>query len=329
MIITQTPVRVSFLGGGTDYPDYYMEHGGATLATTIDKYTIVTVHPITQFLDYNIRVHYSKIESVESLDEIEHPSARECLRFLGIRTGVEIHYVGDLPARSGLGSSSSATVGLLHALHAYKNEKVSRAQLADEAVYVEQTLIEERVGSQDQHVCALGGFLHLKFEPNGQIHAEPVDVSAERMNSLQDRLMLLYTNQQRTAHDVLDEQVARTAAGENDAGLAQLSGLVDRGIALLTGQGEISQFGDILHESWMVKRQLSSKITTDRIDNLYQRALDAGATGGKLLGAGGGGFLLLFVEPENRSCVRNALTELPEAKFQFDSSGSVILFRRS
>src|SRR5512135_487513 len=180
MIITQTPLRISFLGGGTDYPVYYRQHGGATLATTINKYTLITVQRVHQFADFALRVNYSKIESVQNLDEIQHPSARECLRFMGITEGVEIHYVCDLPARAGLGSSSSATVGLLMALHAFKGEMVSREQVAAEATYVEQDLIKERIGSQDQYACALGGLLHLQFQADSKIQADPVVVSAER-----------------------------------------------------------------------------------------------------------------------------------------------------
>lgn len=328
MVITQTPVRISFLGGGTDYPAYYRQHGGATLATTINHYTLVTVHRVTRFADHNMRIHYSRVESVGNLDEIEHPSARESLRYLGVDGGVEIHYVSDLPARTGLGSSSSATVGLLHALHAFKGEMVSREQLAKEAVYVEQEMIKERVGCQDQYACAIGGLLHLRFEADGNVQFNPVVLSKERLQALQQRLMLLYTGLQRHAHDVLDEQLERTESGDNDRCLVEMGALVEQGVEVLAKGENLSEFGDLLHEGWELKRSLSSKITTSWIDEVYERARRAGAVGGKLLGAGGGGFLLLFVEPCNRERLRGALPELREAEFGFENSGSQIIFYR-
>lgn len=328
MIITQTPVRISFLGGGTDYPDYFRQYGGATLAATINKYTIVTVHRLTKFVDHCVRVHYSQVESVPHVEKIQHPSARECLRFLNIDSGVEIHYVSDLPARTGLGSSSSATVGLLMALHAFKGEMVSREQLAAEAVYVEQELIKERVGSQDQYACALGGFLHLQFQSSGQIRAEPIAIAQERLRALEERLMLLYTGIQRHAHEVLDEQMVRTHSGENNMDLESLKVLVKQGIGIVTDGSDLAEFGELLHEGWMFKRRLSSKITNSWIDEAYDQARRAGAVGGKLLGAGGGGFLLLYVEPYNRDRVRSALPQLRETEFSFDNSGCQIIFYR-
>ncbi|MFA7328641.1 MAG: kinase, partial [Candidatus Ratteibacteria bacterium] len=299
MIITQTPVRVSFLGGGTDYPAYFRRHGGATLVATINKHTIVTVHRITQFSAHSVRVHYSRVESVQHIDEIQHPSARECLRFLGVDGGIEIHYVSDLPARTGLGSSSSATVGLLMALHAFKGEAVSREQVAVEAVHVEQELIKERVGCQDQYACALGGLLHLEFHRNGKVGINPVVLDPERLGALQDRLILFYTGIQRHAHEVLDEQIERTRTGENAKELDGLKSLVSKGIKVLTGKNDLSEFGVLLHEGWMLKRRLSSKISVSGIDEVYKRARQAGVGGGKLLGAGGGGFLLFYVEPRH------------------------------
>ena len=328
MIITQTPVRVSFLGGGTDYPAYFRQHGGMTLVGTINSYTLITVQRLTQFVDHRVRVHYSQVESVRHIDEIRHPSARECLRFLGLDGGLEIHYVSDLPARTGLGSSSSATVGLLHALHAFKGEMVSREQLAAEAIYVEQELIKERVGCQDQYACALGGFLHLEFHRDGSVRADPIVLSQKRLRTLEERLMLFYTGIQRDAHEVLDEQIERTESGQNTVELDNLKTLVGQGVDLLTNGKHLSEFGALLHESWITKRRLSRKITTSWIDEIYDRALRAGATGGKLLGAGGGGFILLYVEPGKSNRVRNALPELREAKFSFETSGSQVIFYR-
>jgi D-glycero-alpha-D-manno-heptose-7-phosphate kinase len=328
MIITQTPVRISFFGGGTDYPEHFLRHGGATLVATIDQHTLVTVHRLTRFVEHEIRVHYSQVEIASSLDEVRHPSARECLRFSGIERGVEIHYVSDLPARTGLGSSSSATVGLLHALHALKGERVSTLRLAEEAVHVEQEMIRERVGSQDQYACAVGGLQCLRFEIDGRVCVSPVHLDPARLHALNDRLMLLYTGLQRNAHEVLDEQVTRTAAGDNRADLLRMACLVDDGIDVITGRRDLTEFGRLLHESWTLKQRLSTRITTPALDDFYRRARAAGAVGGKLLGAGGGGFLLLFVEPEHRAQVRRAVPELMEVAFRFESAGSALILNR-
>lgn len=328
MVITETPVRISFLGGGTDYPAYYREFSGETLATAIDKYTIITVHRLTQFAEHRVRVHYSRVEAAGELEQIEHPSARECLRLLGIDDGVEIHYVSDLPARTGLGSSSSATAGLLLALHAYKGEMVSAEQIAEEAVYVEQEMIKERVGSQDQYACALGGFRHLQFRTDGTVCADPVVLPTTRLQKLQSHLLLLYTGIQRFAHEVLDEQIKRTECGDITQQLHALRTLVPEGIRVLCGGGDLAPFGELLHEGWQLKCRLSGKITNNWIDDQYMRARAAGAIGGKLLGAGGGGFLLLFVRPEQRDAVKAAVPELREVAFSFEPVGSHVIFYR-
>lgn len=329
MIITQTPLRISFLGGGTDYPEYFLQHGGATLATAINKYSTVTVHPLTQFVDYTLRVHYSQLESVDALDMIGHSGARECLRFCGIESGLEVYYAADLPARTGLGSSSSAVVGLLHALHTMKGERLSAEALAEEAIHVEREVIRDRVGSQDQYICALGGFRHLQFSPDGSVRATELDISASRLAALEERLLLLYTGRQRTAHEVLDEQVERTKMGQNDALLAHMKALVDRGVDLLRSRADLSSFGALLHEGWELKRELSSKVSNEWIDEHYNKARAAGAIGGKLLGAGSGGFLLLFVEPDARAQVMEALADLPEAPFSFEQKGTRLIFSDS
>lgn len=326
MIITKTPLRISFLGGGTDYPDHFLRHGGATLGASIDKYTIITVNTLTRFVDYRIRVHYSKVESVSRIDQIEHPSARECLRFMGIDGGIEIHYLSDLPARTGLGSSSSATVGLLNALHAFKGERADRKTLAAEAVHVEQEMIRENVGCQDQYMCALGGLVHLGFRTDGQVETEPVRIDRERLRLLEEHLMLFYTGIQREAHTILQEQMKRTQAGQNLEHLSSLKELVARGVENLSSGAGLEEFGRLLHQGWLVKRRLSTRVTSGLIDGAYEKARAAGAVGGKLLGAGGGGFLLLFVRPQDRQRVRDALPGMQEAAFAFDGLGSTILF---
>ncbi len=328
MIITQTPIRISFLGGGTDYPAYFRQHSGAVLNATINHFTLITVHPLTRFSDHRIRVHYSKVEAVNSIDELQHPSARECLRYLEIDGGVEIHYVSDLPARTGLGSSSSATVGLLMALHAYKGEMVTREQVAVEAVHVEQTMIAERVGSQDQYACALGGLNHFEFRTDGSVCCEPIVLSTERRQELQDHVLMFYTGIQRHAHELLEEQIERTESGDNLESLDKMKNLVREGVSVLCSEEPLSEFGRLLDESWTLKRGLSTKISRSEIDLAYAHAIDAGASGGKLLGAGGGGFLLVVVDPQHQAQVRQALAELPEVPVRFDNLGSRVVYYR-
>lgn len=326
MIITRTPIRVSFLGGGTDYPAHYRLHGGQTLGVAIDKYSFITVNRLAKLFDYSIRVSYSRLELADHVDAIEHPAVRECMRFLGIEGGIEIHYVGDLPARTGLGSSSSFTVGLLHALHALKGELVCRRQLAEEAVFVEQELIKERVGVQDQFTCAHGGLVHLRFDQEGGIHYTPLPLSGARISALQDHLMLFFTGMRRHAHEILEEQITRTEAGCNHEDLCRISELVSQGIGVLASEGSLLPFGELLHDAWVCKRKLSSRVSNAAIDECYDAARRAGAIGGKLLGAGGGGFLLLFVDPERKPEVRRALSGLAEVSSGFDFNGSSLLF---
>ena len=326
MIITKTPLRTSFLGGGTDYPDYFRQHGGQTLGAAINKYSYLFVNEMEDLFDYNILLSYSKMELVHRAEEIQHPSVRACLQFLNIERRLEIHYIGDLPARTGLGSSSSFTVGLLHALYALKGKTVSRQQLAEEAVHVEQEIIKERVGVQDQHTCAHGGLVNLKFGRDGYVQTCPVPLSNERMKDFESHLMLFYTGISRLAHEVLDEQIERTKQGAINKDLSHLSDLVDQGIALLSSDAPVAAFGELLNQAWETKRKLSNKISSPAIDALYERARTAGAVGGKLLGAGGGGFLLFVVQPEKRQSVAQALGKLKQVNFAFDHLGSSLLF---
>ncbi|HWB53854.1 MAG TPA: hypothetical protein VG722_06665 [Tepidisphaeraceae bacterium] len=326
MIITMTPLRVSFLGGGTDYPEHFRQHGGATLATSINKYTYVTVTRLTEFFDHRIRVSYSRTELCKTVDEIQHPAVRACLEFMNIDGGVEISVVSDLPARTGLGSSSSFTVGLLHALHGFQGKVVSREELAAEAVHVERNIIQERVGLQDQYACAIGGALHLQFSGNNRVNACPLVIPPTRAAAMESRLLMFYTGLQRTAHEVLESQLQRTSAGQITPYLNHLTGLVSDGIDTLTSERPLSEFGQLLHEGWMLKRQFSDAISNEFIDDAYGRARRAGAIGGKLLGAGGGGFLLLYVEPEDQPAVRAALAGMLEVNFNFDDQGSRLIF---
>lgn len=326
MIITKTPLRTSFLGGGTDYPEYFREHGGQTLGAAINKYSYLFVNEMEDLFDYNIRLSYSRMELVHRADELQHPSVKACLQFLNVKRNLEIHYIGDLPARTGLGSSSSFTVGLLHALYALEGKTVSRRQLAEEAVHVEQEIIKERVGVQDQFTCAHGGLVNLKFQKNGHIQVCPIPLRDERMRDFQSHLMLFYTGISRFAHEVLDEQIENTKQGTITKDLSHLSDLVDEGIDLLSSEQPIAAFGELLHQAWETKRKLSNKISNPAIDAFYEKARNAGAVGGKLLGAGGGGFLLFIVPPEKQESVIQLLDVLKKVDFSFDHLGSSLLF---
>jgi len=305
MIISRTPFRISFFGGGTDYPGWYLKHGGMVLATSIDKYCYLTCRYLPPFFEHKIRLVYSKIETCENIDQITHPAAREILRFMNIERGVEIHHDGDLPARSGMGSSSAFTVGLLNALYALKGQMPSKEQLAKESIYIEQEMVRETVGSQDQVTAAYGGLNQIIFHPNGEISVRPITISTERLNELNNHLMMFYTGIKRTAANV-----ANSFVDDLDDRRRQLritKDLVEEGVSLLTGKQDITNFGELLDEAWQANRSLSPVVSNSTIDEIYNSALSAGALGGKITGAGGGGFLLLFVPPDKQSSVKDKL----------------------
>lgn len=324
MIISRTPYRISLFGGGTDYPDWYLKHGGEVLAAAIDKYCYLTCRFFPPFFDYKYRVVWSEIELRRTLDEIRHPAVREVLRFLKIENGVEIHHQGDLPARSGLGSSSSFTVGLLHAMYALRGNMASKMQLAMESIYIEQDMIKERVGSQDQVSAAFGGLNHILFSPSGQVSVNPVTIPAERMSLLNDHLMLFYTGIKRTAAQVASTYVDNI--DENKRALRITKDLVGEVLTILNSSQDLSALGELLHEAWQVKRTLSDAVSNGEIDSLYETAREAGAIGGKITGAGGGGFMLLFVPPERRERVREALGHFIHVPINLDFGGSQIIF---
>jgi len=324
MIISRTPFRISFFGGGTDYPAWYRKHGGAVLATTIDKYCYLTCRYLPPFFEHRIRVVYSKIENCQTLDEIAHPAVREVLRYLNIDRGVEIHHDGDLPARSGMGSSSAFTVGLLHALYALKGHMPSKQQLAMEGIYIEQECLKETVGSQDQVLAAHGGFNHITFLPNGEISVRPMTLTPERIKELNAHLMLFYTGIQRTASNIAESYVHDMEGRKRQ--LRIMKDLVEESISILNSSQDMSSFGELLHEAWQAKRSLSTSVSNSRVDSIYDAALSAGAIGGKLTGAGGGGFLLLFVPPPMQRKVREKLNQLIYVPFKFEFSGSQIIF---
>lgn len=327
MIISRTPMRISFLGGGTDYPDYYNRAKGAVVGTTIDKYSYIAVYYLSDFFDYKIKVTYSKIEIAHSLDEIEHPSVRECLRFMGIDSNIEIEYLADLPARTGLGTSSAFTVGLLNALYAFRGQMVTKERLAEEAIHVEQNLISERVGSQDQYHAAFGGLNTIRFNREG-IKINPLIIAPDVEKELEASIMMFYTGIRRHAHEILKEQMEKTKKKQNDEYLEELYDLVEEGCNVLTNDGSIQKFGEVMHEGWELKKRLSDAVTNKQIDAAYEQARAAGAWGGKLAGAGGGGFLILVVPKEKQDNVRNALKPLKEVNFKFEKEGSTIIYYR-
>jgi D-glycero-alpha-D-manno-heptose-7-phosphate kinase len=323
MIITRTPLRVSFFGGGTDYEPWFREHGGAVLATTIDKYLYLHCRYLPPFFDFRSRIVWSKIEQVQSPGEIAHPAIRGILEWMKISEGVEIHHHGDLPARTGLGSSSSFSVGLLHALHALRGELVSKRRLAEEAIYIEQQVLHETVGVQDQIQSAFGGLNRIDIRTDGSFEVSPLVVRADRLDGLQKHLLLLYTGLSRHASEIAAEQVS--TIGSKTAELTAMRAMVDEGERILVGTGDLSDFGRLLDESWKLKRALSSKIAPGFVNEIYDTARQAGADGGKLLGAGGGGFMLIFVQPERRATVLKALGKLLPVPFQFERGGTQIV----
>ncbi|MCX7004647.1 MAG: hypothetical protein NTV22_15425 [bacterium] len=330
IVITRTPVRISFLGGGTDYREFFAQHGGgAVLATTIDKYSYIKVSSQLDFFDYKLRVTYRKTELANAVEEIEHPSVRECLRFLKTPLPLEIHYMGDLPARTGLGSSSSFTIGLLHALHAYRGEAVGPQRLAQEACTVEHHWIKERVGYQDQYMAAFGGLRHVRFASEDDITAMPLPLTRARLQEFRAHLIVFYTGLTRLAHEVLKEQIAKTTAGGNDTALLEMRALVDEGVRVLTSACPLGDFGALMHRSWELKQSLSAAIANPSILAAYAAARRAGAIGGKLLGAGGGGFLLFVAPPDAHAGIRTALRDMKELPFEFEQGGSQIIFHHA
>jgi len=324
MIISRTPFRISFFGGGTDYPAWYTQHGGTVLATSIDKYCYISCRYLPPFFEHRIRLVYSKIENCQTLDEIAHPSAREILRYLDINRGVEIHHDGDLPARSGMGSSSAFTVGLLHALYALKDQVPSKHQLATESIYIEQDVLKETVGSQDQVSAAYGGFNHIEFHSNGNLSVRPITIPSNRLQDLNAHLMLFYTGITRIASDVADSYVNRLTNKQRQMQI--MKDMVQESIAVLDSAQDLSAFGELLHEAWQMKRSLSDQVSTPEVDAMYARAMSAGALGGKLTGAGGGGFLLLFAPPDRHNQIKEQLNALLHVPFKFEFSGSQLIF---
>lgn len=325
MIITRTPFRISFFGGGTDYPAYYDENGGSVLSTTINRYCYITCRYLPPFFDHKYLIRYSKKEIPQTVDEIQHPSVRECLKFLGVEKGIEMVHTGDIPAMSGIGSSSAFTVGFLNALYALQGKMVTKRKLAFDAIHVEQNLIGECVGSQDQTAAAFGGFNRIDFGGKEGIFVRPITIQQEKLQYLQDHMLFYFTGFARFAADIAREQIKQTPKKLKE--LATMHQMVDEAVNILNGNSEsLINFGKLLHESWLLKRSLASKITNHEIDQIYKTAINAGALGGKVCGAGGGGFILFFVTPENQPKVKAALKKLLLVPFRFERLGSHVVF---
>lgn len=322
MIITKTPFRMSFFGGGTDMPEFYREHGGAVISTTFDKYCYVNVRHLPRFFDFKTELTYSTIERVKSLDEIRHPAIKEAMRYLNMQE-LRLIYEADLPARSGLGTSSSFAVGMLNAFYALKGKYVDKRKLADDAIYLERILCHEAGGIQDQIAAAFGGLNRIDFNENGYI-VKPLIISPERKKELNKRLMLFFTGLSRFSSDIqtsmqkeLPKEVSR---------LFEMKELVNQVEYLLTSNADLREFGRLLDCTWKLKRGISKGISIDSIDSLYDKALAEGATGGKLLGAGGGGFLLFYVEPEYQEHIKKVLSQLMYVPFEFENEGTQVIY---
>lgn len=323
MIISRTPFRVSFFGGGSDYPQWYRQHGGAVLATAIDKYCYISCRRLPPFFGYKHRLVYRKEEMINDIAQIEHPAVRGVFRHFEWSEGVEIHHDGDLPARSGLGSSSSFTVGLINVLRAMQGKLVSKEELGTLAIHIEQDVIGEHVGSQDQISAAYGGFNRIEFRRDGSIEVRPMILPAERLARFQKHLMLVFTGFSRIAAEVARAKIANLEKRAEE--IRRMTKMVDEGVGILASEHSLSDFGALLHEAWTHKRKLADTVTTVEIDRIYASAREAGAIGGKLLGAGGGGFMLLFVPPERQDAVRASLPKFVHVPFEFDMSGSRIV----
>jgi D-glycero-alpha-D-manno-heptose-7-phosphate kinase len=323
VIIIQTPLRISFFGGGTDFPAYYRAEGGCVLTSAIDKYIYVT---IKERFDDMIRVGYTRTEIAENVDEIQHELIREALRKTGVSKGIEITTMGDIPAGSGLGSSSAVTVGALHAMHMYRNELVTSEQLAKEACEIEITTLGKPIGKQDQYISVYGGLRFLEFRPDDSVTCERIDVDPSLQKHLNESLLLFYTGTTRQAASILTEQ--QQNIGQNSTILSEIKQLARQARYDLCN-GNVEAFGALLNETWKLKKKLASQITNASIEDLYQRGLRAGAIGGKIAGAGGGGFLLFYCPPEKREPVREALRQVRELPFSLVNNGTRVIFNFS
>lgn len=324
MIIVRTPTRISFFGGGTDYPSWYDNHGGAVISATINKYSYITVRELPPFFPYKHRIRYYEQEEVNNLEDIRHPSVRESALFLGYDRGLEVVHNADLPARSGLGSSSTFTVGMLHALHALQGYIPTKRELAKQAIHVEQDRIGESVGSQDQVAAAFGGLNHIRFS-SSSFEVEPITISQSRILAMQEHMLLCFTGFARTASEIAVEQISNTES--NSKLLEEMSVITSDGLELFRSTDfSMADFGELLRRQWMTKRQLSQSISNRDLDEIYNTGMKAGAYGAKLLGAGGGGFMLFVAPPETHQTIQRALGEKMFVPFRFEGTGSSVVY---
>lgn len=327
MIITRTPLRISFFGGGTDMPVWYEKHGGAVLSTTIDKYQYITCRKLMPYWDYRHQFHYgSAYEMVKELDEIRHPSIRETMRFFNLSYGLDVHYNTDVPARSGMGSSSAFTVGFLNALYGMEGKMPNKRRLAVEAIHIEQDLIRETVGSQDQIAAAFGGLNYIEFKCGGGFFVHPVTIGKQRREELERHLVLVFSGFSRFASEVEKKKVANLA--QKQATMQKMQSLTEDALRILASKKDIRAFGELMNDTWNLKKSLSEGVSNDAIDTLYEAGMKAGAIGGKLLGAGGGGFFLFFCEPQKKKALLEKLKGYLCIPFHFEENGSQVIYYR-
>ena len=326
MIITQTPFRMSFFGGGTDMESFFIKHGGAVLSTTFDKYCYVNVRHLPRFFDYSTELSYSRTERVTSIEDIEHPAIRNAMKMLDMHE-IRLTYEADLPARSGLGTSSSFAVGMLNAFYALKGKYADKKKLADEAIYLERVLCEEAGGWQDQIAASFGGFNRINFNTDGTYDVLPVIISPERKKNLNDNLMMFFTGFTRFSSDVQKANAGTKETQEaKEKRYLEMMSLVDKAEQILTDKNtNLDDFGRLLDHTWKLKKQTGSAVSTNSIDALYEKGMQAGALGGKLLGAGGGGFLVFYVQPEYQEAVKEAMKELMYIPFRFEDGGTRVI----
>ena len=326
MIITKTPFRMSFFGGGTDMESFFIKHGGAVLSTTFDKYCYVNVRHLPRFFDYSTELSYSRTERVTSIEDIEHPAVRNAMKMLDMHE-IRLTYEADLPARSGLGTSSSFAVGMLNAFYALKGKYADKRKLADEAIYLERVLCEEAGGWQDQIAASFGGFNSINFNTDGTYDVLPVIISPERKKNLNDNLMMFFTGFTRFSSDVQKANAGTKETQEaKEKRYLEMLSLVDKAEQILTDKNtNLDNFGRLLDYTWKLKKQTGSAVSTNTIDALYEKGIQAGALGGKLLGAGGGGFLVFYVQPEYQEAVKEAMKELMYIPFRFEDGGTRVI----
>ena len=325
MIISKTPYRISFFGGGSDYPSWYIENGGVVLSTTIDKYIYISCRYLPPFFEHKYRIVWSQMENVKAINEIKHRAVKEMLKYFKIKSGLEIHYDGDLPATSGMGSSSVFVVGLMNLLNNFQGKKIKKKMLAQKSIHFEQKILKDVVGSQDQVAATYGGFNKITFKTGGGFNVHPISIKKKTLNKLNRNLLLVYTGINRTAHDIAKSYINKLHKSRKSH-ILKISSFVGEAETILR-KGDVDNFGKLIHESWLEKKGLSSSITNSFIDEIYNNAISKGALGGKLLGAGGGGFFVFYVPHFKQKNFIKYFRKLITIPFKFSSEGSKILFK--